>query len=73
MTGIKYVASDVHKSTISLAVVNLQGELMTQAVIRTVAVAIRDFLRRLSGQLHLTFEEGTSAHWMYELTRPLVS
>ena len=73
MTDIKYVAFDVHKSTISVAVVNLQGELMTQAVIRTDALAIRDFLRGLSGQLHLTFEEGTSAQWLFELTRPLVS
>jgi transposase len=73
MTDIKYVAFDVHKSTISAAVLNLQGELMTQAVIRTDAVAVRDFLRGLSGQLHLTFEEGTSAQWLFELTRPLVS
>lgn len=72
MTDIKYVAFDVHKSTISAAVLNLQGELMTQAVIRTDAQAVRDFLRGITGQLHLTFEEGTSAHWLYELTRPLV-
>ena len=73
MTDIKYLAFDVHKSTISAAVVNLQGELMTQAVIRTDAQALRDFLRGLSGQVHLTFEEGTSAQWMFELTRGLVS
>lgn len=73
MTDIKYLAFDVHKSTISVAVLNLRGELMTQAVIRTDAVAVRDFLRGLSGQLHLTFEEGTSAHWIYALPRPLVS
>jgi transposase len=72
MTDIKYVAFDVHKSTTSVAVLNFQGELMTQAVIRTDAHAVRDFLRGISGQLHLTFEEGTPAQWMYELTRPLV-
>jgi transposase len=73
MTDIKYVAFDVHKSTISAAVVNLRGELMTQAVIKTDAQAVRDFLRGISGQVHLTFEEGTSAQWVYELTGPLVS
>lgn len=73
MTDIKYVAFDVHKSTISVAVLNLQGELMTQAVIKTDANVVKDFLRGLSGQLHLTFEEGCNAQWLYELTRGLVS
>ena len=73
MTDIKYVALDVHKSTISAAVVNLRGELVTQAVIKTDAQAVRDFLRGLSGQIHLTFEEGTHSQWLFELARPLVA
>jgi transposase len=73
MTDVKYVAFDVHKSTTSIAVLNLQGELMTQAVIKTDASAVRDFLRGLNGQVHLTFEEGCNAQWLYELTRALVS
>jgi transposase len=73
MIDIKYVAFDVHISTISVAVLNLKGELMTQAVIKTDANAVRDFLRGLSGQLHLTFEEGAHAQWLYELTFAMVS
>lgn len=73
MTGIKYVAFDVHKSTISIAVLNLDGKLVTQAVIQTDAVAIRDFLRGLSGTVHLAFEEGCSAQWLFQLARPLVA
>src|ERR1051325_5178100 len=73
MIDVKYVAFDVHKSTTSIAVLNFQGELMAQAVIKTDANAISDFLRGLSGQLHLTFEEGCNAQWLFELTRPLVS
>jgi transposase len=73
MIDIKYVAFDVHKSTISIAVLNLNGELVTQAVIKTDASAIHDFLRGLSGLVHLTFEEGTHAQWLYELTRGLVA
>lgn len=46
---------------------------MSQAVIRTDASAIRDFLCGLRGQLHLTFEEGAHAQWLFELTRALVS
>src|SRR6185295_181220 len=73
MTDIKYVAFDVHLATISAAVLNLDGKLLTQAVMQTDASAIRDFLRGLSGAVHLTFEEGTQSQWLYDLTRPLVS
>src|SRR6185295_4608550 len=73
MTDIKYVAFDVHQATISAAVLNLDGKLLTQAIMQTDAIAIRDFLRGLSGQVHLTFEEGTQAQWLFDLTRPLVA
>jgi len=67
MTDIKYVAFDVHQATISAAVLNLDGKLLTQAVMQTDATAIQDFLRGLSGKLHLTFEEGTQSQWLYDL------
>jgi transposase len=73
MTDIKYVAFDVHQATISAAVLDLSGKLITQAVFQTDASAVRDFLRGLSGKVHLTFEEGTQAQWLFDLTRPLVS
>jgi transposase len=73
MIDIKYVAFDVHKATISVAVLNLDAKLVTQAVIQTDASAIRDFLRGISGTVHLTFEEGTLSQWLFELTRPLVN
>jgi len=61
MIDIKYLAFDAHKSTISIPVLNLKRELVTQAIIKTDASAIRDSLRGLSGQVHLTLEDGTSA------------
>ena len=73
MTDTKYVAFDVHQATISAAVVDLSGKLITQAVFQTDASAIRDFLRGISGRVHLTFEEGTQAQWLFDLARPLVS
>ena len=73
MIDTKYVAFDVHKATISVAVLNLDGKLVTQAVIHTEASAIRDLLRGMSGPVHLTFEEGSLAQWLYDLARPLVS
>ena len=73
MSDIKYVAFDVHLATISAAVVDLSGKLITQAVFKTEVSAICDFLRGISGKLHLTFEEGTQAQWLFDLTRPLVA
>jgi transposase len=73
MIETKYVAFDVHKATISVAVLNLDGKLVTQAVIHTEASAIRDFLRGLGSTVHLTFEEGSLSQWLYDLARPLVS
>ena len=73
MIDTKYVAFDVHKATISVAVINLDGKLVTQAVIHTEANAIRDLLRGLSGPVHLTFEEGSLSQWLYDLARPLVN
>ena len=72
MIDTKYVAFDLHIATTSVAVLNLDGKLVTQAVIHTEASAIRDFLRGLSGTVHLTFEEGSLSQWLYDLARPLV-
>jgi transposase len=34
---------------------------------------ICDFLRGISGAVHLTFDEGAQAQWLFDLTHPLVS
>ena len=73
MTDHKYVAFDVHKSTTSVAFLNLAGNLVTQAVIQTQASAIRDSLRGISGTVHLTFEEGAQSQRLFDLARPLVT
>ena len=35
--------------------------------------AIRDFLKGLRGTIHVTFEEGTQATWLYEIVKPAVA
>ena len=67
MNSIKYVGLDVHRDTISVAVLNAEGKLVMQSVIATHASAILDFLRGLRGTLHVTFEEGTHSAWLYDL------
>src|SRR5450631_1086179 len=67
MNSIKYVGLDVHRDTISVAVLNAEGKLVMQSVIATRATTILDFLRGLSGTLYVTFEEGTHSAWLYDL------
>jgi transposase len=67
MNSIKYVGLDVHRDTISVAVLNAEGKLVMQSVIATQAAAILDFLQGLRGTLHVTFEEGTHSGWLYDL------
>ncbi len=67
MNSIKYVGLDVHRDTISVAVLNADGKLVMQSVIATRASTILEFLQGLRGTLHVTFEEGTHSAWLYDL------
>lgn len=67
-----YVGMDVHLATISIAVMNDVGRVISEAIIETKTEAVRTFIRSLRGELHITFEEGTQAAWLYDLISPLV-
>ena len=67
-----YVGMDVHQASIVIAVTNAAGKVVMESIIETKAQTVRDFLQGLRGEVHLTFEEGTQAAWLYDLIRPLV-
>ena len=46
---------------------------MVECVIETKAIAILQFVQGLRGSLHVTFEEGTWAAWLYDLLKPHVT
>jgi transposase len=73
MNAIKYIGMDVHLATISIAVLDAAGKLIMELTLATQAGALLDFIRGLSGTLQVTFEEGTSAHWLYTLLEPHVA
>ena len=73
MDNAKYIGMDVHKETISIAVLNSSGKLVMESIIETKAVTIIEFCRGLRGDLHVTLEEGTWAAWLYDLLRPHVN
>jgi transposase len=73
MLSTKYIGMDVHRESISFAVMNSAGKLVMECVIETKSSMILQFIDGLSGNLHLTFEEGTCAAWLYDLLKPLVT
>ena len=73
MDSAKYIGMDVHKETISIAVLSTSGKLVMESVIETKSLTIIQFIHGLRGDLHVTLEEGTWAAWLYDLLRPHVT
>src|SRR5215475_10614052 len=72
-SSTKYIGMDVHKESISIAVRNAAGKIVMESLIETKASMILQFIDGLRGDLHVTFEEGTSAAWLYDLLKPHVT
>src|SRR5437667_2276580 len=73
MDSTKYIGMDVHKETVSIAVMNSAGKVVTESIIETKAATILQFIQGLRGNLQVTFEEGTWAAWLYDLLKPHVT
>jgi transposase len=73
MNDAKYIGMDVHKETISIAVMDDSGKVVMESIIETKALTILQFVQGLRGSLHLTLEEGTWAAWLYDLLKPHVT
>jgi transposase len=66
----KYVALDVHQSTTVAAVREGSGRVLARAVLPTEESAITEFFEGMRGAVHVAFEEGTQAQWLYDLLSP---
>ena len=73
MNQTKYIGMDVHQATISVAVMDSDGKLILESILETKAATILQFIGGLCGSLQVTFEEGTSAAWLYDLLKPHVA
>src|SRR3984885_8445886 len=67
MNSVRYIGMDVHRDTISVAVLDESGRLTMQSVLATRAGAVLDFIHGMRGTLHVTFEEGTHSAWLYDV------
>jgi transposase len=68
----KYVGFDVHSATISGGYLDEKGRVMMETVLQTKEETVRDVLRALRGRVHVTFEQGAQAAWLYDIVNPLV-
>ena len=73
MDSTKYVGMDVHTEAISVAVRNSAGKVIMESILETKANTILEFIQGLRGNVHVTFEEGTWAAWLYNLLKPHVT
>jgi hypothetical protein len=69
MSTTKYIGLDIHQATTSVAVMDPTGRLILESVLETKASTILDFIQGLRGSIHITFEEGTWASWLYDLLK----
>ena len=73
MDSTKYIGMDVHRETISIAVINAAGKVVMESILETKATTVVQFVQGLRGDLQVTFEEGTWAAWLYDLLKPYVT
>src|SRR5947209_3859576 len=73
MDNRKYIGMDVHQASISIAVSDAAGKVLMESIIETKAATVLEFIQGLRGNLSVTFEEGTSAAWLYDLIKPHVA
>ena len=73
MDSKKYIGMDVHKEATAVAVLNASGKSLMESIVETKAATIVQFVQGLRGELHVTFEEGTWAAWLYDLLKPYVT
>src|SRR5580700_9529827 len=67
---LKYIGMDVHKEAVVIAVLDGSGKLVMESIVETKASSILQFIHGLRGELHVTWEEGTWAAWLYDLLQP---
>lgn len=69
----KYVGLDVHKATSTAVVKTEAGRFVSKATVKTTAENLVMLVQSIPGEVHLTFEEGTYAAWLYDLLDPHVA
>jgi transposase len=73
MEIVKYVGLDVHQASISYAVLNGTGKLISEGVVESKRETIVDLITGMRGAVQVVFEEGCMAAWLYDLLKSRVA
>jgi len=73
MSEIKYIGMDVHQTTTLIVVLNAAGKKLSSTIVADRAQELLAYIQAQRGILHVTFEEGTYATWLYDLLTPHVA
>jgi transposase len=65
--AIQYLALDVHKATTVATLRDAAGGIVMRSTVRTEGQAIVGLVRGSGKRVHVVFEEGTQAQWLYDL------
>lgn len=68
--AIQYLALDVHQATVVATLRDAHGTVVMRSTVRTEAKAIVALVRAAGPRVHVAFEEGTQAQWLYDLLQP---
>jgi hypothetical protein len=56
----------------SYCVRDREGKIIGEGIVATSRTNLVSLIRGIPGEVHLTFEEGTQAAWLYDLLMPYV-
>lgn len=68
--AIQYLALDVHQATTVATLRDAAGGVVMRSTVRTEAQAIVGLIRGAGKRVHVVFEEGAQAQWLYDLLVP---
>lgn len=66
---VKYIGLDAHSSTCSFCVMDGKGKILDTAKLETNGRLLVGYLRGISGEKKLTFEECELSSWLYEIAK----
>src|ERR1700688_1479381 len=70
---IKYIGMEVLKEATVSSLLNGSRKLVMASILDTQASSNLKFIHGLRGELHVTWEDGTWAAWLYDLLQPQVT
>ena len=68
----KYIGLDAHSKTCTFVIINEFGKEIKTQEIQTSEPDLKSFIKSITGELHLTFEESTLSRWLFGIIEPLV-